>query len=172
MVLHDTILLVFALLVAILVLATIAVRLNLPYPIMLVIGGGLLGFLPGLPRIDLEPDLVLSLFLPPLIYSSAWTTSWHDFKGNLGAILFLAIGLVLVNIVVIALVAHAVIPHLPWPVAFVLGAVISPTDTVAANAITKLVRIAHRSATIIEGESLVNDATGLVAYRFAIAAVV
>ncbi len=170
-VLYDTLLLVLGLLVAILVLASIAVQLRIPYPIMLVLGGALLGFVPGLPRIELDPELILSLFLPPLVYSAAWFTSWRDFRANLRPISLLAVGLVLANMVVIALIAHTFI-HMPWAVAFTLGAVVSPTDTVAANAITQTIPIARRVVTIIEGESLVNDATGLVAYRFAIAAVV
>jgi CPA1 family monovalent cation:H+ antiporter len=111
------------------------------------------------------------LFLPPLIYSSAWLTSWRAFRATLRPILQLALGLVLVTTIVIAVVAHA-IAALSWPVAFVLGAVVSPTDAVAASATAQLLGLPRRIVTVIEGESMVNDATGLVVYRFAIAAVV
>lgn len=166
-----TISLLFGLLVAIVVLATLATRLRLPYPILLVLGGLLLGFVPGLPRIELNPELILVLFLPPLIYSSAWLTSWREFRAGLRPILQLSLGLVLVTIIVIAVVAHA-IAGLSWPVAFVLGAVVSPTDAVAASATARQHGLPRRIVTVIEGESMVNDATGLVAYRFAVAAVV
>ena len=166
-----TISLLFGLLVAIVALATIATRLRIPYAVLLVIGGLVLGFVPGLPRIMLDPELILVLFLPPLIYYSAWLTSWHEFRANLRPILLLAIGLVLVTTIIIAIVAHA-IAGLSWPVAFVLGVVVSPTDAVAASATAKLLGLARRIVTVIEGESMVNDATGLVVYRFAVAAVV
>src|SRR2546426_7016824 len=166
-----TILLLFGLLVAIVVLATLATRLRIPYAILLVLGGLLLGFVPGLPRIVLNPELVLVLFLPPLIYSSAWLTSWREFRANLRPILQLSLGLVLVTTIAIAVVAHT-IAGLSWPVAFVLGAVVSPTDAVAASATAQLLGLPRRIVTVIEGESMINDATGLVVYRFAVAAVV
>src|SRR5713101_5825916 len=166
-----TISLLFGLLVAIVVLATLATRLRVPYAILLVLGGLLLGFVPGLPSITLNPDLILVLFLPPLIYSSAWLTSWREFHANLLPILQLALGLVLVTTIVIAIVAHA-IAGLSWPVAFILGAVVSPTDAVAASATAKLLGLPRRIVTVIEGESIVNDATGLVIYRFAVVAVI
>jgi monovalent cation/hydrogen antiporter len=162
---------VFVLLVAVVALASVATRLRVPYPILLVLGGLALGFVPGLPRITLDPALVLFLFLPPLIYSSAWFTSWRDFHAELRTILRLAIGLVLVSTALVAVVAHAVL-GLPWPVAFVLGALVSPTDAVAATATVQRLGVGRRVATILEGESMVNDATGLVIYRFAVAAVV
>jgi len=166
-----TISLLFGLLVAIVILATLATRLRIPYAILLVLGGLFLGFVPGLPSITLNPELILVLFLPPLIYSSAWLTSWRAFRANLRPILQLALGLVLVTTIVIAVVAHA-IAGLSWPVAFVLGAVVSPTDAVAASATARLLGLPRRIVTVIEGESMVNDATGLVVYRFAVAAVV
>jgi Na+/H+ antiporter len=166
-----TVSLLFGLLVAIVALATLATRLRLSYAILLVIGGLLLGFIPGLPNIALNPELVLVLFLPPLIYSSAWLTSWREFRANLRPILQLALGLVLVTTLVIAVVAHF-IAGLSWPVAFVLGAVVSPTDAVAASATANQLGLPRRIVTVIEGESMVNDATGLVVYRFAVAAVV
>jgi CPA1 family monovalent cation:H+ antiporter len=138
----------------------------------LVLGGLLLGFVPGLPTVTLDPDLVFLLFLPPLLYEAAWTISWRDFRANLRPISLLAIGLVFMTTVVIAIVAHTAIPGLPWAAAFVLGAIVSPTDSVAATSIAQRLGVPHRIVTIVEGESLFNDASGLVAYQFAVAAVV
>src|SRR6266566_10086791 len=166
----NTITLVFSLLVAIVILATVSTRFRLPYAIVLVLAGLLLGFIPGLPTINLDPALLLFFFLPPLIYSSAWLTSWREFRANLRPILLLSVGLVLVTTVVVAVVAHLI--GLPWTVSFVLGAVVSPTDAVAASATAKSVGLPRRLLTVIECESMVNDATGLVVYRFAVAAVV
>ena len=168
----SILILVLGLLVAVVALAILAPWLHIPYPILLVLGGLLLGFVPGLPRFTLDPDVVFLLFLPPLLSSSAWRTSWRDFRANLRPISQLALGLVLLTTVVVAVVAHMLIPDLPWAVAFVLGAIVSPTDAVAATAIAQRLGIPQRIVTIVEGESLVNDATGLVAYRFAVAAVV
>src|SRR6266545_2700254 len=170
-VMTTTIGLVVSLLVVVVVLSALATRIALPSPIVLVVGGLLLSFLPGLPTIDLAPDLVLFVFLPPLIYASAWQTSWREFHANLRPILLLAIGLVLVTTTLVAVVAHALV-GLPWGVAFVLGAIVSPTDAVAASATAQRVGLARRLVTVLEGESMVNDATGLVIYRFAVAAVV
>jgi len=166
-----TVTLVFGLLVAIVALTSIATRIRMPYAIFLTLGGLLLGFIPGLPKIELNPDLILFLFLPPLIYSSAWLTSWREFRYSLRPILSLSVGLVLVTTTVVAVVAHAAV-GLPWPVAFVLGALVSPTDAVAASATAQSFGLARSVVTVIEGESIVNDATGLVVYRFAVAAVV
>ncbi len=168
----HSIILVLGLLVAMVFLAIIAPRLHIPYPILLVLGGLILGFIPGLPRLTLDPDVVFLLFLPPLLYSSAWLTSWRDFRANLRSISVLALGFVLLTTVAVAIVAHALIPGIPWAVAFVLGAIVSPTDAVAATSIAQRLGIPRRIVTILEGESLVNDATGLVAYKFAVAAVV
>ena len=168
----SILILVLGLLVAVVALAIIAPRLHIPYTILLVLGGLLLGFVPGLPRFTLDPDVVFLLLLPPLLYSSAWQTSWRDFHANLRPISLLAFGMVLLTTIVVAVVVHVLIPGLPWAVAFVLGAIVSPTDAVAATAIAQRLGIPQRIVTILEGESLVNDATGLVAYRFAVAAVV
>ncbi len=116
---------VLGLLVAVAALATLAARLRVPYPILLVIGGSLLGFVPGLPRVVLDPELVFLLFLPPLLYVSAIFTSWRDFRANVRAITLLAVGLVLMTTLVVAAVVHFVI-GMPWAAAFVLGAIISP----------------------------------------------
>ncbi|GHO90243.1 Na+/H+ antiporter [Reticulibacter mediterranei] len=166
-----TITLTLGLLVATLVLASLATRFRVPYAILLVLGGALLGLVPALPEIDLDPEVILFLFLPPLVYSSAWQTSWRTFRSNLRPILLLAVGLVLFTTACVALVAQLLL-GLSWPVAFVLGAILSPTDAVAASAIAQRMHLSARVVTILEGESMVNDATGLVVYTFAVAAAV
>jgi CPA1 family monovalent cation:H+ antiporter len=163
---------VLGLLFAVAALAVIAEKIKVAYPILLVVGGLALGFVPGLAHIQLNPEVVFLIFLPPLLTGAAWYTSWRDFHANLRPILILAIGLVLVTTGAVAVVAHAAIAGMAWPVAFVLGAIVSPPDAVAAAAITKRLSVPKRIVVILEGESLVNDATGLVAYRFAVAAVV
>jgi CPA1 family monovalent cation:H+ antiporter len=161
---------ILGLLLVVAALAVVAKMLAIPYPILLVIGGLVLGFVPGLPHVELNPELVFVLFLPPILTSAAWYTSWRDFRFNLRPILLLAIGLVLVTTSAIAVVAHVVL-GLEWASGFVLGAIVSPPDAVAATAITQRLNVPRRLVTILEGESLINDATGLVAYRFAVAAV-
>ncbi len=169
---HSIITLILSLLVVVVALAVIAPYLKIPYPILLVFGGLLLGFVPGLPQFTLNPDLIFLLFLPPLLYEAAWTTSWRDFRASLRPISLLAIGLVLFTTTLVAIVAHTIILGFPWAAAFVLGAIVSPTDAVAATSIAQRLGVPRRIVTIIEGESLVNDASGLVAYQFAIVAVV
>ena len=164
--------LVLVLLVVTAGLAVAAQRLSVPYPILLVLGGLGLALVPGLPPVEVEPQLVLLIFLPPLLYAAAWTTSWRDFAANLRPISLLAIGLVVVTMTAVAAVAHALVPGLGWPVAFLLGAIVSPPDAVAATAVTQRLKVPRRIVTIIEGESLINDATGLVAYKLALVAVV
>jgi monovalent cation/hydrogen antiporter len=162
---------ILGLLLAVAALATLATRLGVPYPILLVLGGSALGFVPGLPPVELDPELVFLLFLPPLLYVSALFTSWRDFRANVRPITLLAVGLVLMTTFVVASVAHTVV-GLPWGVAFVLGAIVSPTDAIAATSVAQRLGVPRRIVTILEGESLVNDATGIVAYRVAVAAVV
>jgi monovalent cation/hydrogen antiporter len=164
--------LLLVLLFAVALLAFLAGRIHLPYPIVLVLGGLALGFVPGLPSIELQPELIFLLFLPLLLYADAWSTSWRDFRLNLRSISLLAIGLVIATMLVVAIVAHAVLPHFSWAAAFVLGAIVSPTDAVAATAIAQRLGAPQRLVTIVEGESLVNDASGLVLYRFALVAVI
>jgi CPA1 family monovalent cation:H+ antiporter len=159
------------LLLAVGVLALLARKLTIPYPILFVIGGLLLGLIPELPKIRLEPDLIFLFVLPPLLFPAALFTSWRDFRFNLRPISLLAIGLVLFTTTAVAWLANYFM-NLPMAVGFVLGAIISPPDAVAATAIANKLRIPRRIVTILEGESLVNDATALVAYRFAVAAVV
>jgi Na+/H+ antiporter len=162
---------ILGLLLAVAALATLATRLGVPYPILLVIGGSALGFVPGLPPVELDPELVFLLFLPPLLYVSALFTSWRDFRANIKPISLLAVGLVLMTTFVVGAVVHTVI-GLPWAAAFVLGAIVSPTDAIAATTVAQRLGVPRRIVTILEGESLVNDATGIVAYRVAVAAVV
>ncbi len=160
---------VFALLMAAVIgVVLLGRRLEIPYPIALVIGGLCISLIPGLPVIHINPEVVFLVFLPPLLYAAAWFTSWHDFKSNLRPIFQLAVGLVLFTTVAIGFIMHALIPQMPLAVAFAFGALVSPPDAVAATAIGQQVRLPKRIITIIEGESLVNDATGLVALRFAL----
>jgi NhaP-type Na+/H+ or K+/H+ antiporter len=159
---------ILGLLVAVAALATLASRLKVPYPILLVLGGSALGFVPQLPRVEPDPELVFLLFLPPLLYVSALFTSWRDFRANVRPISLLAVALVLMTTFVVAAVVHTVV-GLPWAAAFVLGAIVSPTD---ATTVAQRLGVPRRIVTILEGESLVNDATGIVAYRIAVAAVV
>jgi CPA1 family monovalent cation:H+ antiporter len=158
------------LLLTVAVLAMLARKLHIPYPILFVIGGLFLGWIPGLPKVTLNPYLVFLFFLPPLLFPVALFTSWRDFRANLRPISLLAIGLVLFTTVAVAYLAHYFM-HLPLAVGFVLGAIISPPDAIAATAIAERLKIPRRIITILEGESLVNDATALVAYRFAVTAV-
>ena len=152
-------------------LAALARVLRIPYPISLVLGGLVLGFVPGVPDVELGPDLVLLIFLPPLLYAAAFFSSLRDLRANVGAISLLSFGLVIVTTVGVAAIAHYAI-GLRWPVAFVLGAVVSPTDAVAPATIVRRLGVPRRIVTVIEGENLTNDWTALVVYRFAVAAVV
>jgi Na+/H+ antiporter len=166
----DNIAIVIILLTVVTALSELGDRIKIPGPILLVLVGIAIGLMPWLPNVTLDPDIVFLLFLPPVLYSAAWTTSWPDFKANLRPISLLAIGCVLFTTTMVAVIAHAFIPGFGWPEAFVLGAIISPPDAVAATAATRGLGVPKRIITILEGESLVNDATGLIAYRYAIAA--
>ncbi len=163
---------VLLLFVVVVVLVTFARKSRLPYPIVLVLGGLLIGLVPGLPHLALEPEIVFLIFLPPILYYAAVFTSFKDFRANLRPIFLLAFGLVLTTTAAVAAVAHAVVSGLTWPAAFALGAIVSPPDAVSATAITRRLGVPQRVVTILEGESLVNDATAIVAYRMAVAAMV
>jgi monovalent cation/hydrogen antiporter len=165
-------LLLLVLMVAVGGLSILAGTVRVPYPILLVLGGLVLGFVPGVPSAELPPDLVLVLFLPPLLYQAAFFSSPRDLWANARPITLLAVGLVLVTMTAVAVVAHALVAGLPWAAAFALGAIVSPTDPLAATAIARRLGVPRRLVTVLEGESLVNDATALVAYRLAVAAVV
>ncbi len=147
----------------------IAKRLGLPYPIVFVIGGVAIAFLPDLPTFSLDPQLIFLIVLPPLLIFGGWTTDWFAFKRNIRTIALLAVGLVIVTAVVVATLAHDFI-GLSWPLAFALGAIVAPPDAVAAEAIFERFSMPRRIMAILTGESLVNDATALVLYRFAVAA--
>jgi CPA1 family monovalent cation:H+ antiporter len=165
-------LLIAGLLVAVAGLSALARHIGIPYPIVLVIGGALIGFVPGLPEVRLNPDVVLVVFLPPLLYGAAIFANFNDLRANLRGLTLSTVGLVLATMCAVAWAAHALIPGLPWEAAFVLGAIVSPTDPLAAATIMRRLEAPRRIVSAIEGEGLFNDATALVAYRVAIAAVV
>jgi monovalent cation/hydrogen antiporter len=167
---HDALVLAALLLAGAALLVT-GRLVRIPYPILLVLGGLGLAFVPGVPTVELAPGLVLIAVLPPLLYGSAFFTSLRDLRENAVPISMLAVGLVLATMVAVAATAHYLI-GVGWPVAFVLGAVVSPTDPTAASSIAERLGLPRRLIAIIEGESLVNDGTGLVAFKFAVAAVV
>ena len=158
------------LLVAVLGLELLAKVLRLPPAAALIAGGMVLAFVPGFPTVSLDPELAFVLFLPPLLMDGAYFTAWADFRRNLGGILLLAIGAVAFTTLVVGLVAHWLVPSLPWAACFALGAVVSPPDAVAAKAVLERVALPRRLLVLLEGESLLNDAAGLVLFRFAVAA--
>lgn len=161
-----------ALFCIVVLLGVLARRVAFPFPILLVLAGVGLGLLPIVPDIKIDPDLIFVVVLPPLLYAAAVAMPWHEFRADLWPITGLAVGLVLLTMAAVALVAHAIVPGLPLAAAATLGAIVSPTDAVSATAIARRLRIPHRVMTILEGESLVNDASGLVAYQLAVAATV
>jgi len=161
-----------SLLLAVATMLAVAPTLRIPYPILLVLGGLVIGLVPGIPEFELRPELVFFGVLPPLLYGSAFFTSLRDLRASARPIGLLAVGLVVVTTAGVAVVAHAFVDSLSWPSAFVLGAIISPTDPLAATSIARRFGIPRKLVTIVEGESLVNDGTGLVLYRVAVAAVV
>ncbi|MBX2926181.1 MAG: Na+/H+ antiporter [Chitinophagaceae bacterium] len=149
----------------------IADKTKLSAPVLLLLVGIAIGFVPSMPGIELNPEIIMLLFLPPLLYDAAFNISFREFRTNLNTISTLAIGLVFITAAGIAAIVYYMIPGMNWPLAFVLGAILSATDAVAAIGITKGLGLPHKTITILEGESLINDASALVAYRFAIAAV-
>jgi len=163
---------VIALLVVVVAIALLARRLDLPYPIALVVGGAGIAVLPDVPAVALDPELIFVIVLPPVLMEAAYLTSWRDFRANLRAIVLLAVGLVAATAAAVAAVVVWLVPGMSWAAGFVLGAIVSPPDAVAATAIARRLAVPRRAITVLEGESLVNDATGLVLYKFAVAAVV
>lgn len=163
-----TILIIFGILLA---LQAIADKIKLPNAVLLVIVGLSLWFIPGLPPLELNPDVIFLIFLPPILYDAASHTSWHDFKAEIRPISTLAITLVFLTTGAVAIACYHFIPGFTWPLAFILGAIVSPPDAVAATSIIKGMGLNKKVLTILEGESLVNDASALIAYRFAIAAI-
>jgi len=171
---HDTAafdLPLLALLLSAAALLVLAYRTSIPYPILLVIGGAGIGFVPGLPAVELPPEAVLVIFLPPLLYAAAFFSSLRDLRDNRRPIGLLAIGLVVMTTLGVGVVAHAFVDDLSWAAAFALGAIVAPTDPVAATAIASRSGAPRRIVTVLEGEALVNDATALVAYKVALAAI-
>ena len=169
---HAAQLVLLLLLLFVVAFAAIAQKLKTPYPIILVLAGLALGFVPGIPRVALNPDVILFVVLPPLLYSAAWLTSWQDFKRNFIGIASLAIGLVAFTVFGVAEVSPWLFSGFDWRIGFILGAVVAPTDAIAATSIAKRVGLPKRIVDLLEGESLVNDATGLLALEFGVAMVV
>jgi monovalent cation/hydrogen antiporter len=166
---HATQLVLLILLLFVVVFGVLAQRLKVAYPIVLVIAGLLLGFVPGIPKITLDPELILFVVLPPLLYSAAWVTSWQDFSRNIGTISSLAVGLVTFTVFGVAVAAPLLFAGFDWRLGFLLGAVVAPTDSVAASSIASQLGLPKRVTIVLEGESLVNDATGLLALEFGVA---
>jgi Na+/H+ antiporter len=161
---------ILCLLLAILGLELAARWLRLPPAAAFILGGAALALIPGVPDIVLDPDLVIVLFLPPLLMSGAYFTVWREFRDNLSGILLLAVGAVVFTTLLVGLVAHWAVPGLPWAVCFALGAIVSPPDAVAAEAVLERLSLPRRMTAVLQGESLLNDAAGLVLFRFAVAA--
>lgn len=165
---YAVILMIMALMIGV---SGFAGKIKIPVPMLLLVVGILIGFIPAMPEIEMNPEIIMLLFLPPLLYDAAFNISFQDFKTNMNTIGTLAIGLVFITTAGIAVLAHYLIPGMTWPLAFVLGSILSATDAVAAVGVTKGLGLPHKTVTILEGESLINDASALVAYRFAVAAV-
>ena len=166
---HSLELILLALMIAVAGISGVARKLGVSYPIVLVLVGLLSSLLPGIPRLPLPPDIVFLVFLPPLLYAAAWQTSWREFRFNIISVSMLAVGLVFFTAVGVAMTAHFFLPGFDWRLGFLLGAVVSPTDAVAASSIAKKVRMPQRIVDVLEGESLLNDATGLLALEFGVA---
>ena len=169
---QENLLLILSLLFAVSMLTILSKKLNISYPIFLVISGLLIGFIPGIPVVSLNPDFVFLIFLPPLLYSAAWNTSWKDFWEQRRNISLLAFGLVIFTSTAVAFLSHAMIPGFSLALGFLLGGIISPPDAVAATSVLQGLKIPKRIVTILEGESLINDASSLIVFRFALLAVI
>lgn len=169
---HGGQLVMLLLLLFVTIFAAVARKIQVPYPIVLVIAGLLLGFVPGIPQIALQPDLIFLVVLPPLLFASAWVTSWRDLSRNMVSIAMLAPGLVAFTVLAVAGAAAWLLPGFDWRFGFVLGAAVATTDAIAATSIAKRIGLPKNIVDLLEGESLINDATGLLALEFAIAMVV
>lgn len=165
---YTAILIIMAVMIA---ASGFADKIKLPVPVLLILIGMAIGFMPAMPEVRIAPEIIMLIFLPPLLYDAAFNISFKEFKTHINTISTLAVGLVFITTAAIAVAAHFLIPGMSWPLAFVLGAILSATDAVAAISTTKGLGLSHKITTILEGESLVNDASALVAYRFAVAAV-
>src|SRR5687767_3109756 len=170
--LQDQLLVVIALLFGIAMLTMLSRKLKIPYPILLVISGLGISLIPGIPSVTLQPDLVFLIFLPPLLYAAAWNTSWKDFWKMRRPIGLLSFGLVIFTSAGVAIVSSAIIPDFSLAFGFLLGGIISPPDAVASTSVLQGLKVPKRVVTILEGESLVNDASSLIVFRFALAAII
>jgi monovalent cation/hydrogen antiporter len=159
-----------SLLIAIFLLELLARRLRLPPAAAFILGGIVLALVPGVPTFEIDPDLVLLIFMPPLLMNGAYFTVWREFKANISGILLLALGAVAFTTLVVGVAAKLLAPELPWAVCFALGAIVSPPDAVAAGAVLERLSLPGRMSSLLQGESLLNDASGLVLFRFAVAA--
>ncbi|WP_026631089.1 Na+/H+ antiporter [Dyadobacter alkalitolerans] len=168
---HENLLLVLGLLFVVMLLVMLANKIRIAYPIFLVLAGLGIGFIPGMPVVKINPELIFLIFLPPLLYEAAWYTSWKDFKKWSASIALLAFGLVFLTSFVVAFAATSYIPGFTLSLGFLLGGIISPPDAVAATTVLKGLKVPRRTITILEGESLVNDASSLIVFRFALAAI-
>jgi len=168
---HDYLLLIVGLLFAVLLLIMVGQKFNISYPIFLVISGLALSFIPGIPHVRVEPELIFLIFLPPILYEAAWYTSWHDFWKWKRPISLMAFGLVFLTSLIVGYFSASYIPGFTLATGFLLGGIISPPDAVAATSVLKGIKIPKRLLTILEGESLVNDASSLVVVKFALAAI-
>jgi monovalent cation/hydrogen antiporter len=155
-----------------LILSIVARRMAIPYPALLVIGGLILGFVPGAPPVIIDPQLALALFLPPILFDSAYSASWRDLRDNWRPILMMSVVLILATAFAVAVVLRWLIPDMPWAIAVALGAIVAPPDAAAASAVLQRLHIPRRLTTILEAESLLNDATALILYKFAVVAAV
>jgi CPA1 family monovalent cation:H+ antiporter len=169
---QENLLLILSLLFAVSMLTILSKKLNISFPIFLVIAGLLIGFIPGIPVVSLNPDFVFLIFLPPLLYAAAWNTSWKSFWEQRRNISLLAFGLVICTSTAVAFISHALIPGFSLAMGFLLGGIISPPDAVAATSVLEDLKISKRITTILEGESLINDASSLIVFRFALAAII
>jgi Na+/H+ antiporter len=169
---HDSLLLSLGLILVILMLVMLGEKLRISYPIFLVIAGLAISFIPGLPTLEIDPDLIFLIFLPPLLYEAAWNTSWKDLWRWRRVISVFAFGLVILTSGIVAVVSNAMIPDFTLSLGFLLGGIISPPDAVAATSVLKGIKVPKRVIQILEGESLVNDASSLIVFRFALAAVI
>ncbi len=167
---QENLLLIVSLLFAVSMLSMLSEKLKISYPILLVISGLIIGIIPGIPFVSLHPDIVFLLFLPPILYAAAWNTSWRDFWAARRSISMLAFGLVFFTSTAVAFIASFLIPDFPLALGFLLGGIISPPDAVAATSVLQGVKVPKRVVTILEGESLINDASSLIVFRFALAA--
>src|SRR5687767_11481862 len=166
--------LVFEIVIALLlggaVLASIARRMATPYPALVAIAGAALALFPGMPSIALDPELALALFVAPVLLDAAFDASQRDLRKNWRAVFGLALGAVVLTVIVVAVAAHLLVPGLPWAAAIALGAIVAPPDAAAATAVLKQLRPPNRILVVLEGESLFNDASALLIYRFAVVA--